>query len=173
MRHCLTNPIQMKCLLACGMFMLASLAQAGCPSISSEVEALINQHTYSVKGAEYCRFRTVHKQPGIELVLYSIIGPCYEGGYRPGSCGNHYFRSMVGVINGQKYPPIMIGGKGVFQSKDIDYSDGIITIQGLAYKRSDPFCCPSITSERKYQVGVSEFEPMKPLKSNRQAKKRK
>lgn len=152
----------MKFVMAISLIISASLAHAECPSVSKDAEELIIGHTQEVRGGEYCRFRKVYKRNGIELVLYTIEGPCYKNSSRAGSCGNHYFRSMVGVINGKKYQPIVIGGKGVFQSKEINYSEGVVTINGLSYKRSDPMCCPSVEDQRKYKIGALEFEKVEP-----------
>ena len=152
----------MKYLLAFGTYFLSMLAQASCPSVSNKVEQLISEHVQAVQGGEYCKFRTTYKEENMELVLYTIEGPCYKTKAPAGSCGNHYFRSMVGIINGKQYPPTVVGGKGVFQSKNISHSEGLITITGLSYQKSDPACCPSLDDQRMYKISELEFEQVKP-----------
>lgn len=152
----------MKYQLAFIAYFLTTLAQASCPPVSGEAEQLIAAHTQSVSGAEYCKFRTIYKEKNMELILYTVEGPCYQTKAPAGSCGNHYFRAMAGVINGQKYPPVVIGGKGVFRSRDVSHSDGVITIRGLSYEQSDPACCPSVKDQRQYKITDSRFEPLKP-----------
>ena len=131
---------------------------AECPVVSHEAEELVSEHVEKVKGSEYCKYRKSLKGQGVELVIYGVEGPCFHNGGQSGSCGNHYFFSMVGVVNGIKYNPILVGGKGLFHPKNIFYNEGLITVKGFSYAKKDPACCPSIGSQNQYEIGVSGFE---------------
>ncbi len=135
---------------------------AECPHVSEKIENLIKHHADSIKGSEYCKYRKVYNEQNIELVLYSIEGPCYKDKSPAGSCGNHYFTTLIGIINGIEYPPVTVGGKGVFHTKSIDYLNDVIVVKGLAYKDLDPLCCPSVEESRYYQIKQSKILSIKP-----------
>jgi hypothetical protein len=153
----------MKKLLILSMLMISSVYSKECPSVSDKINHLIKSHAHNVRGGEYCKFRRVYEQENIEIVLYTIEGPCYKNTRSPaGSCGNHYSRYMIAVTAGKEYEPIIIGGKGVFRDKGIDVSGDIITINGLAHHKGDPMCCPSEAAVHKYKIGKSAFEAINP-----------
>ncbi|MDO6423775.1 hypothetical protein [Saccharophagus degradans] len=142
---------------------ISSVCYGQCPEVSSEVEAMIKQHAESVRGGEYCRTRQVVKTESAEVVLYTIEGPCYKDEQsRPGSCGNHYFRNMTGIIDGKKYEKIVVGGKGSFLAKSLSIDEGVIVVEGLSYAKSDPMCCPSVSGVRKYQFDTGSFVEIEP-----------
>ena len=134
-----------------------------CPVVSPEVDALIKRHADEVRGGEYCKYREVLKADNVEIVLYTIEGPCYKNENSPsGSCGNNFFRNMVGVVDGKEYERVMIGGKGAFLSKNIKMVKNTIEIEGLSYSSSDAMCCPSISSSRIFKIENGSFVEVKP-----------
>jgi hypothetical protein len=152
----------MKYFLILFCFFISKNVEASCHEISSQAQQLISKHIDSVKGGEYCKYREVYKQENIELILYTIEGACYKNSSPAGSCGNHFSRYMVGIVNGKKYSPVLVGGKVFFLSKEVEYFDNTITISGHFYKKHDPACCPSIPGNRKFNVGLLGFELIKP-----------
>jgi len=148
----------MKALILISMIAFSSFASAECPSISPEVERFISKHAADVRGGEYCEFRSVFKSDQVEIALYTIEGACYKNrNSQKGSCGNHYSRYMVGIVNGKPIPSIIVGGKGTFQTHDIQVKGGEIEISGHAYGLKDPMCCPSVGSVKRYKVSEGAF----------------
>ncbi|WP_143876275.1 hypothetical protein [Teredinibacter turnerae] len=145
-----------------GLF-LSVAAYGDCPKVSTDIETLIAQHASGMRGVEYCSARQVVKDERVEIVLYTIEGPCYEREKSPpGSCGNHFFRSMVGVIDGKKYEKVVVGGKGVFLTETIKIEGETVILEGLSYSSSDSMCCPSVSSSRKYKFETGSFVEVKP-----------
>lgn len=148
----------MKALFFISLIVFSSLASADCPSISPEVERLISKHAADVRGGEYCEYRKDIKGDFGEIALYTIEGACYKDKVSPQcSCGNHFTRYMVGVVNGKPVPSIHVGGKGWFLTRDIQVNGGEIEISGLLYAPKDPMCCPSVSSVMKYKVAEGAF----------------
>ena len=148
----------MKNLLLIILFIFSQISYANCPPVSKEMESLIKEHASKVAGGEYCKYRKTYNKTDIELSLYTIEGPCYNNKGPAGSCGNHYFISMVGIINQVNFPHIVVGGKGVFHPKSIKYINDIIEVEGLTYSKSDPMCCPSINETRYFKPNGNKFE---------------
>ncbi|WP_045857962.1 hypothetical protein [Teredinibacter purpureus] len=149
-------------ILFIGLFLSVS-SHAECPKVSVQVSELIAEHVDSIRGGEYCHARQVLLAEDVEIVLYTIEGPCYKQEKSPpGSCGNHFFRSMVGIIDGKKYEKVIVGGKGVFLAETIRIEGGVVAIKGLSYSNSDPMCCPSVSSTRRYKLDNGSFVEVKP-----------
>ncbi|TVZ41921.1 hypothetical protein P886_1272 [Alteromonadaceae bacterium 2753L.S.0a.02] len=153
----------MKKIILFASLFLSVDAYGDCPKVSAVIEDLIAKHANGIRGVEYCRARQVVKDERVEIVLYTIEGPCYKREESPpGSCGNNFFRSMVGVIDGKKYEKVIVGGKGVFLTKTIKIEGNTVLIEGLSYSNSDSMCCPSISSSRKYKLENGSFVEVKP-----------
>ena len=147
----------MKLFLAIFLYTYSQITFANCPSVSEELESLIKSHAAEVAGGENCRFRKLYIYENIELAAYTIGGPCYDSESKAGSCGNNYFTSLTGIINGESIKHLTIGGKGKFHAKSVNYEDGLIKINGLAYKKGDPMCCPTVMTTKFYKVKKLEF----------------
>jgi len=148
----------MKIFLLIVFFIFSQVAYANCPPVSKKIESLIKEHALKIAGGEYCKYRKIYNETDIELAIYTIEGPCYNNKGRAGSCGNHYFISMVGIINQVNFPHIVIGGKGVFHPKSIKYINDIIEVEGFAYSKSDPMCCPSINEIRYFKPNENKLK---------------
>lgn len=76
-----------------------------CPAINSQLNALIKSHSKSIRGLEYCPARSIIQNAGLELVLYTVEGACFEEKETPGSCGNAHYQYISGVLNGSAIKP--------------------------------------------------------------------
>ena len=120
-----------------------------CPEISGRLSQEIEKYALSIKGTEYCRFRSVVKSKNIEAVLFSVEGACFDDDMPVGTCGNVHFRYVVAIKNETIIRPFQVGRRGGFSASEIELVDSIIKLRGKLYGDSDPMCCPSL-EEVKY-----------------------
>lgn len=133
-------------------------AEPACPTVSREIENFIQEHVQMVRGAEECEYRMLYRAPEVELVLFTVNGPCYDAAGEAGTCGNFYYHALAGVVQGNRYAPTVIGGKGGFAVDGVSYASGMVTISGHEYRESDAMCCPSLPVQRRYAIRPPEFQ---------------
>ena len=137
------------------------LAAADCPVVSSQAEELIDAHVAEARGHEYCSNRLVFNKGAVELVVYTIEGAYYKNRLAAvDTCGNNFFRAMIGVIHGKSFTPITVGGKGQFIDKSLTYSNGKVTLSGFSCKNTDAQCCPSQPGTKFFAVDASGFKEL-------------
>lgn len=129
-----------------------------CPVASAELSQLIEDHAKSIKGYEYCEYRTISSSKEVEIALYSVEGPCFAKKGRRGSCGNIHFRYLTGVVNDKVLPPFEVGKRGGFSASNFEVSGNLITLKGFKYAKNDPMCCPSIEEVKFVKITETGFE---------------
>jgi hypothetical protein len=133
-----------------------------CPITSYELTALIKNHAQSIRGSEYCEYRTILSSKEIEVALYSVEGPCFNKKGENGSCGNMHFRYLTGIVNGKALPPFEVGKRGDFSANDFELRENLIILKGFKYAESDPMCCPCIEEVKFVKITASGFEFKEP-----------
>lgn len=134
-----------------------------CPPVSGQLDRLIAAEADKVRGAEYCQFRTRLQEDDLELVLYTIESPCYhDTRSAPGSCGNHFYRALIGLKDGALLAPVTVGERGSFIARTLRWQGESLVISGAGYRPSDPLCCPGTTAEKRYRIVGQHFEETAP-----------
>jgi hypothetical protein len=138
---------------------IASTASAKeCPAINSQLKALIKSHNNSIRGVEYRPARSIIQNAGLELVLYTVEGACFEEKEMPGSCGNAHYQYVAGVLNGSAIKPFEVKSLGDFSAMKLTLDADVIVLHGNYYAESDPRCCPSVPATKKLKVVIDRLE---------------
>lgn len=152
----------MKKILLIASLIANSAFAKDCPGISNELSHLIKSHAQEIKGTEYCEYRTVISLNKMEIVLYSIEGPCFNNEGKEGSCGNMHYRYLAGIVNGKPLPPFEAGKRDGFSASNMEIRENIINIKGFKYAENDPMCCPSIEESKLVKITDVGFEFKQP-----------
>ena len=69
---------------------------------------------------------------------------------------------MVGEYKGRPVEPVVVGGKGGLEDKQINLSNGVVKISGLTVGSSDPLCCSTVQAAKTFKVSGGRFVEVSP-----------
>lgn len=136
---------------------------ASCPAAPASLKNIMVQHIVEIRANEYCEARVFKASEGLSILIYTAEGACgKEKIETPGTCSTNWVIYMVGEHQDVPIGPVVVGGKGFYEEKQVSIFNGVVKITGLTYGRSDPLCCPTIPAVKFFKVSDGRFVQVKP-----------
>ncbi|WP_444922102.1 hypothetical protein ACJJID_07180 [Microbulbifer sp. CnH-101-G] len=102
-----------------------------------------------------CEGTFASKSGDVEVILYSMGGPCKGQGQQPsGICGNMVVQYLAAIVKSKKIQPYKINGLLV---NAISLDKNVIYLQGKKLHKNDPRCCPSIDAKLTIKITQNGF----------------
>ena len=126
------------------MVVLSQNSFSECVQVPKEIEQGIQVHLEKSRAGENCSKRIVYSDNELDLVIYTLLSPCFKSAAQPaGSCGNHYFSAFISSVNNNVNVPIVVGGKNRFHPTEVSRDGDVVKISGFNHVKGDASCCPS------------------------------
>ncbi|MEO6973241.1 MAG: hypothetical protein ABI135_07485 [Rhodoferax sp.] len=150
------------------LFFLLALAAFGanakdCAAVPAPLKQAMIQHISSIRADEYCAARTFKTDGEISVLIYTAEGACYKDtSQKPGTCSTNWVRYMVGEYKDRPVEPVVVGGNGGLEDRQVTISHGVIKINGFTVGSSDPLCCPTVPAVKTFKVSGGRFVVVPP-----------
>lgn len=130
----------------------------GCKLADSNVESVIAAKAKELNADEYCQYRIYDAMDDINgdqvedfIVLFTL---------EPRT-GNDHLDFMTVFVSGKPEPiTVETGRRGERDPVSVSVQEGVITLETLEQKSSDPMCCPSGKGQIRYKLNGSKLQPL-------------